>query len=323
MIGVRLAAALAAMLCFGPAFGQEFPAKPLVIIVPQGAGGGTDAVARRLADGLQKIFRQGAVVDNRPSASGTIAVRHVKRAEPDGYTILLAGTTANAVAPALDPAVGYETADDFEALGLLYTAPNVLVVPASFPAKTLAEFVDAARQNPGKYNYGTNGVGSYYHLGIAYLLSQAGGLNVVHVPYKGSNDAVRAILVDEVQLTMSSYAAVLPHITAGTMRPLAHTGATRNPAFPDLPTVMESGYPDYQVAAHVAAVVPKNTPRDRVERLRSAFREANLSKEMTEFYAQLGSVQEKVVAGEYEPFIRADVRRFRDAAKLLGLSKEQ
>jgi tripartite-type tricarboxylate transporter receptor subunit TctC len=244
----------------------------------------------------------------------------VAKSAPDGYTLLITGTTAFTVSTAIyGKKLQYSVLDDFEPLGLVYTSPNVFVIHPSVPAKTLHEFIDLVKKNPGKFNYASGGPGSFYHLGAEYFKIAAGGLNLVQIPYKGGQDSLVSTLSNEVQFSMNSITPTLPHIKQGTLRPLATTGQKRERALPDVPTMIESGFPGFVLTAHVAVVVPKKTPKERVELLRETFKKANSSKAILDFYENIGATRENVDPDEFIQYFKNDVEHLRKAAIQAGI----
>jgi len=318
-----LALGAATALWGASAFAQfPIPNKPMVFVVPHSAGGGTDVIARNLGDAVSKILNITVLIENRSGAGGSVGAEYVaKRAAPDGHTIMISGTSVLSVGPAMTPlTIGYDVERDFASLGLAYTTPNVIVINPKVPAKNLQEFIAYAKANPGKMNYGSAGVGSFYHLGLESLKHMT-GTNIRHIPYKGGNDALKAAISGEVQLTMSSYSNALPQIKEGNLVALGNTGRTRVPTLPDLPNIMELGLPEYEMVAHVAVTLAKATPKPTLDILQDAFKKANASPELTEYYKKIGAVQEAMDPDVFWKFHVADVKRFRDAAKAANIYK--
>jgi tripartite-type tricarboxylate transporter receptor subunit TctC len=256
-----------AMVC--GAHAQAWPAKPVTIVVPFPAGGATDMVARTLAAEMQKALGQSFVVDNRPGATGTIGAGQVKRAPADGYTLLVASLAPFVIAPHLIKNVPFDPARDFELLTIAVQAPNVLVVPANSPYKSVAELIAAERANPGKLTFASSGNGASDHL-TAELVWQSTNTSGVHVPYKGGAPAISDLLGGQVDASYQNVNAVLEHIRAGKLRALAVTGDKRSPVLPAVPTLAEGGVKDVVVYSWQAVAAPKGLPADVKSKLHAA-----------------------------------------------------
>src|SRR6266853_284332 len=214
---------------------QDYPTRPITLVVPYAAGGGNDAMARIVAGRMSAALGQQIVIENRGGAGGSIATRQVARAEPDGYTLGLGGTGTLAIDPTLYPNVGYDPRKDFAPVGLIATSALVVLVNPSLPAKTLPEFIALAKAEPGKLNYASAGSGSGIHLGTE-LLAYLAGIKMTHIPYKGSAPALTDLIGGHVALYFSSLPPAIGLIKEGKLRALAVTGPTRSKVFPDLPT---------------------------------------------------------------------------------------
>jgi tripartite-type tricarboxylate transporter receptor subunit TctC len=260
---VALAAALAMA---ANATAQTYPARPVNLIVGFAPGGGTDTVARVMQRKLGEYLGQTIVVENRAGAGGTIAAAVVAKADPDGYTILLATIAALAVAPHLNSKLPYQPLVDFAPISMATVSGNVLVVHPSVQAKTLAEYVKEANSKPGGIAYGTSGVGSAGHL-AGELFRLTAKANLVHVPYKGGGPAMSDLLGGQIPSVFASATTATPQVKSGKLRALGSTGAKRSAALPDVPTIAEQGYPGYQATNWYAFVAPAKTPKDIVARL--------------------------------------------------------
>ena len=234
---VSLCAALAA----APILAQDFPSRPIRIIVPFSPGGAVDGPTRVVAQELSKRLGQQVVVDNRPGAGATIGSEAVAKSPPDGYTLLLASQT-NAISATLYPKLSYSPIDDFAPISLIGREPGVVVVHPSLPVRNVQELIDLARSQPGQIDYASSGNGSGQHLFAAQLFSMA-GVKLTHVPYRGSGQATTDLIGGVVKVSVPGLAGMLPHIRSGRLRALAVTGAQRSPQLPDVPTLAESGYP--------------------------------------------------------------------------------
>jgi len=248
------------------AFAQgNFPSRPITLVVGFAAGGATDTAARIIARKLSENLGQPVVVENKAGAGGNIAHQQVATAAPDGYTILLGSVGPLSVAPHLVKNLPYDPQKDLAPLTMGVIFPNVLVVHPSVPAKTLAEFVAMAKKDPGKYEYGSTGVGGAAHLAGELFKSRA-GVNLTHVPYKGGGPAMPDILAGRITSYWATPSTALPHIQAGKLRPLATTGLTRSATLPEVPTVAEQGYPGFEAVNWYAFVAPAKTPPEILDR---------------------------------------------------------
>lgn len=249
----------------GPALAQAWPSRPITIIVGFAAGGATDTAARIIAKRLAETLGQPVVVDNKAGAGGNIAAQATATAAPDGYTIHLGSIGPLSVAPHLVKNLPYNPEKDLTPLTMGVIFANVLVVNPNVPAKTLAEFVALAKANPGKYEYGSTGVGGAAHL-AGELFKQRAGVNLTHVPYKGGGPAMPDILAGRIASYWATPSTALPHIQAGKLRTLATTGLKRSPTLPDVPTIAEQGYPGFEAVNWYAFVGPGKLPADLADR---------------------------------------------------------
>jgi tripartite-type tricarboxylate transporter receptor subunit TctC len=258
----RLALAAAALAFAGAAAAQSsFPTRPITLTVGFSPGGGTDTSARIIAKKLSENLGQSVVVDNRAGAGGNIAAQHIANAPPDGYTIHLTSVGPMTVAPHMVKNLPYDPKRDIAPLTMGMMFPNVIVVHPSVPAKTLAEYVAAAKQKPGAFDYASSGVGGAGHL-AGELFKQRAGIDVVHVPYKGGGPAMTDLLGGRVGMYPAVPSTAAPHVEAGKLRALAITGPRRIPTMPSVPTVAESGYPGFEASNWYAFVAPGKTPKD-------------------------------------------------------------
>jgi tripartite-type tricarboxylate transporter receptor subunit TctC len=262
-----------------PAAAQDFPSKPITLIVPYAAGGGNDAMARVAADKMSKTLGQNIVIENRGGAGGTIATRQIAKADPDGYTLGLGGTGTLAIGPTLYGNVGYDPRKDFAPVGLIGTSALVVLVHPSLPVKSIPELIAYAKANPGKLNYASAGSGSGIHLGTEYFLSLA-GVTMTHVPYKGSGPALTDLVGGHVSIYFSSLPPAVGLVKNGKVRALAVTSAKRSAIFPDLPTVAEAGLAGYEAVLHYGIVAPAGTPKPIIDKLNAALRAAVMSDEL-------------------------------------------
>lgn len=264
------AAAAAAALALGLPAGQAlaqggYPSKTVLMIVPAAAGGTTDLAGRMAAQALAPVLGQSVVVDNKGGGNGAIAANLVKRAEPDGYTLLMQYSGYHVISPNLVKARSWEQSD-FAPVANVLSAPQIIVVRAELPVKTLAELVSYAKAHPGKLNYASSGNGSLQHVTGAMLEQQA-GVKMVHVPYKGTGPALQDLLGGQVDLTFGTAPPFMPHVQSGKLRVLAVTGKQRLPSLPHVPTTAEAGYPGVNATSWFAVFAPKATPQPVIDKL--------------------------------------------------------
>ena len=300
---------------------QTYPSKPIHLIVPFPPGGGNDTVARAITQQIGPDLGQPVVVDNRPGAGGSVGAELAAKAPADGYTLFLAGVGSHAVNPNLHSKLPYDAVKDFAPITLVASAPSVLVVNPSVPARSIAEFTAYARANPGKLNYASNGNGSAAQLAAAMYESMA-GVRMVHVPYKGIAPAMTDLMSGEVQLMFGTVVALVPHIQAGKLRALAVTSRTRSALLPDVPTIAESGLPDYQAGSWYGILAPAGTPREVIERLHGAIIKAIRQPEVAKRLAAEGA---EVIGSTPEQFgahIQSEIARVGAVVRATGIRIE-
>jgi tripartite-type tricarboxylate transporter receptor subunit TctC len=255
------------------AHAQNYPTRPITLVVPYAAGGGNDVMARIVGEKMSKTLGQQIVIENRPGAGGAVATRQVAKAAPDGYTLVIGGTGSLAVNPTLLPNVGYDVRKDFAPIGLIGTSAMIVLVHPSVPAKSIPELIAHIKKLDGKFNYASAGVGSGIHL-AAELFASMAGAKMTHIPYKGTGPALTDLLGNHVQLYFSSLPSAIGIAKEGKVRALAVTGVKRSNVFPDVPTIAEAGLPGYEAALRYGIVAPAGTPRPIVDRLNAALRQA-------------------------------------------------
>jgi tripartite-type tricarboxylate transporter receptor subunit TctC len=259
------AATIVALLAIAPAAAQPYPTKTVRIEVGASPGGGTDIIARMLADKFSEAFKQPFVVENRPGASNTIAADFTAKATPDGYTLLVATNTGQAIAPHLLK-LGYDPLKGLTPVGLVVTVPNVLVVSNNVPAKDVKELVALMKAKPNEFQYASSGIGSTQHIaGVGFATLT--GTSPVHVPYKGSSQAHTDLITGRVQIMLDTTSSAMPQIKAGNLRPLAVTTAKRSAELPNVPTLAEAGFPGFEMSTWYALLVTGGTPKPIVDRL--------------------------------------------------------
>jgi tripartite-type tricarboxylate transporter receptor subunit TctC len=292
-----LALALASA-SWSPVAAQDYPVRPITLVVPYAAGGGNDAMARTVAEKMSRTLGQQIVVENRAGAGGTIATRQVARSAPDGYTLVIGGTGTLAVNPTLYSNVGYDPRKDFAPVGLIGTSALVVLVNPSVPAKSIRELIDLARKEPGRLNYASAGVGSGIHLGTV-LFEQMADIKLTHVPYRGSGPALTDLLGGHVAIYFSSLPPAVQLVREGKVRALGVTASTRSNVLPDVPTVAEAGLPGYESVLHYGIVAPAGTPRPIIDKLNAALREAVMAADTQERMGADGTEPRASTPDEY------------------------
>jgi len=298
------AACLAALLASAPAQAQEYPSRPVKVIVPFSPGGAVDGPMRVIAQELGKRMGQQVVVENKPGAGATIGSEIVARAAPDGYTLLLASQT-NAISASLYSKLAYDPIDDFAPISLIGEEPGVLVVNPALPVKTFQEFIAYVKERPGQVDYASSGNGSGQHL-FAALLASSTGLKMNHIPYKGSGQATTDLLGGQVMVSIPGTAGMVGHIKAGKLRALAVTGAKRSPQLPDVPTVMESGVPGFEAYVWMGLLAPKGTPPAIIDRLHRELAAVLATTEVKTYMATAGIEIVGSTPAEFGRFFRAE-----------------
>ncbi len=258
MLGIALGMSLAQA--------QSFPDRTITLVVPNPPGGLVDTSARLLSEPLSRVVGQTVVVDNKPGASGNIAYQYVANAKPDGYTLLISYSGYHVGNPALMDKLPWDPVKDFSPVALLTVSTNVIAVHPSVPVNNLKEFIAYAKANPGKLNYASQGNGSVSHIGTE-IFKQTTGVEMVHVPYKGSGAAIQDVLAGQVQVFISTPPSLMQHVQSGKLKGLAVTGKNRHPGMPNVPTTAEAGLPSFQLESWVALYAPAGTPAPVIAKL--------------------------------------------------------
>jgi tripartite-type tricarboxylate transporter receptor subunit TctC len=308
MLHVSFLVAALALSLAGAATAQNYPSKAVRIVVPYPPGGGTDVVARTVAQKMNEMLGQPAIVDNRAGANGIIGTDQVAKAPADGYTVLIT-IASHAINPTLYSKLPYDTLADLAPVSLLAEYPFVITVHPSIPAKTLKEFVAFAKSRPGQLAYASSGNGSGPHLGMELFKSMA-GIDMVHVPYKGAGQAMTDLLSGQVPVFLNNFLAAMPMIRAGKLRALAVTSRTRSAAMPELPTVAEAGVPGYVVTGWYGMFVPAATPAPVINVLYGAAAKALKSKDVSE---RLSNEAAEIVAStprEFAEFVKIEINKW-------------
>ena len=298
----------------------EYPVRPIRLIVPYAAGGPSDVQARMVGDYLGRDLKQSIVVENRAGAQGAIGAEMAARSEPDGYTLVFSAASVFVLNPLLYKTLSYDPARDFRMLAVVTDQPAILEIHPSVPARTVAELVAYAKQNPGKLNFGSAGTGGSAHL-AGEMFRQMAGIDMVHIPYKGMAPALTDLLSGHIQVLFDSLGTALPPINAGLLRPLAVGSAKRIGQLPDLPTIAESGYPDYVTSTWYGIAAPSNVPDDILQKLK-----ASLDRAMSDdvFRASLDKIGFMSLSPKSQPeidkFMAADSARWARVIKALNIS---
>ena len=310
------AAALAAPVS---AADGEFPTRPIRLISAYAPGGGNDTMARALAAKLTDAWSQQVIVDNRPGANGLLACEITAKATPDGYTLLMASISSHAINPALYQKIPYDPIRDFAPISLLGTTANVLVVHPSTPVKTLKELVAYAKGKPG-LTYGSNGIGSSQHLAGA-LFGSTFGLNLVHVPYKGTGPMTNDLLGGQITLSFGNMVGVLPHVRTKRLVAIAVTSLKRSPSLPDVPAVAES-VPGFEATSWWGIVAPRATPASTVETLNREIVKALGTADLRKFMESLGAEPRPTTPPEFAAFIGSELKKWSKVVKESGARAE-
>jgi tripartite-type tricarboxylate transporter receptor subunit TctC len=302
-----------------PALAQssDYPNRTIRIIVPFSPGGAVDGPMRAIAEQLGRRLKQQVIIENRPGAGATIGSDAVAKAAPDGYTLLLASQT-NAISATLYAGrLAFNPIDDFAGISLLGREPGALVVHPSMPVKNVAELVALAKSKPGELNYASSGNGSGQHLFMAMFASMA-GIQLVHVPYKGSGQAVTDLLAGTVPMAIPGAAAMVKHIKAGKLRPLATTGRARAAQLPDVPTLAESGFAGYEAYVWMGLLAPKGTPRAVVDKLQAELKATLATPEVTGYMSEAGIESVGSSPADMDAYFREERDRWARIVKETG-----
>ncbi|SEB25083.1 tripartite tricarboxylate transporter substrate binding protein [Variovorax sp. YR216] len=299
---------------------SDYPTRPVKIIVPFPAGGTSDIMGRLIADELGKQLKQPFIVDNRGGAGGAIGTDLAAKAAPDGYTLLLSGIGTNAVIHGFPaPKPGYAESD-FVHISQLAAGPNVLVVNPNFPAKNFKEFIAWVKANPGKFSFGQV-TASSGHLTTEYL-KQSAGLDMVGIPYKGGAPALNDVLANQIPGMFTNQDVVLPHVKAGKLRALVVTSPQRNPLYPDVPTVAESGYPGFSAVSWTGLSAPKGTPQAVIDKLQAAMTKAFAEPAARARLESTGFVVTISNPPDYTRFVNSELARWSEVIRVGGLKAE-
>ena len=290
----------------GEARGETYPTRPVRIIVPAAAGSALDVNARKVADKLSQALGQPVIVDNKPGANGIIGTDLAAKAKPDGYTLLMGSTSTLTINPSLYPSLPYRPLDDFAPITLAVRGSPIVLVNASLPVKTLAEFIDLAKAKPGQLHYGSPGNGSIQHL-AGKLLERNAGIDMVHVPYKNQSEIVSDLISGRIEAMIEFGAVAVPLIKAGKLRALAIAGPARKPDLPEVPTAAQAGAQGVEVMGWTGYLAPAGTPAEIIEKLNREIRAAILAADYSSWVASLGSEVVGAPPQAFAQIIRTDL----------------
>jgi tripartite-type tricarboxylate transporter receptor subunit TctC len=300
------------------AFTQDYPQRPIRFIVPLAPGGASDITARIVAEKVKEVFGQPGLVENRPGADGRLGVDIVAKAEPDGYTLVFSSNGPITNAPSLFKKLPYDPVKDLEPITPASQGANLLLVHPSVPAKSVEELVKLAKSNPGKFNYGSAGIGQPPHLNME-LFKMIAGIDVMHVPFKGSGESMTALLGGHVNLAFSSFASSLPYVKAGTLRALAVTSAKRSSLLPDVPTMAELGYPEVVTYTWFGILAPAKTPKQIVTKLNTGFVQILAMPDVVERMHSQGLEPMSMTPEEFAAFVKSEIAKWGKVAKAGGI----
>ncbi len=313
-------AMLGLAMALHPASAQEYPSRPVRVVIPFAAGAGTDLTGRIVAQELSKRLGQQFFVENKPGAAAQLGTDLVAKSPPDGYTLLWTVTDGLSVLPAVKASVPYAVPDDFAFIGSIAQQPYTLTVHPKWPFKSVAEFVAYAKANPNKLNYGSAGVGSAPHMSMALIAAKA-GIQMVHIPFAGLGPATNALLAGTVDVALITPAQVKPHVDSGTLRALGVTSPKRSPVLPDVPTLQEAGLAVTAVVAY-GLTAPARTPEPVLARLRQAVLEVTRDKAVADHFGALGIELTPLIGDAYRDFILKDLEQWRGVAKAANVRIE-
>ncbi len=300
---------------------QNFPTKSLRMIIHFPPGGPTDIVGRALAQKLSETWKQQVIVENRPGAGGVIGIEAVLRSPADGYTLLFGTGGSLALAPALTPKLPYNVFTDLAPIMLVVINPQILVVHPSLPVRTVNDLIKLAKSKPGQINYGSVGPGSPQHMGMELLKSMA-GVNLVHIPYKGTAPAMTELIAGQISAMFNSMPSVLPHIASGRLRGIAVGSAKRSPAAPDIPTVAEAGLKGFQYVTWYALLAPAATPKDVITKINAESVKILSHPEMVQRLSSQGAEPAPGTPEELGKFMREEFENWKKVIKAANIKLE-
>ena len=312
---LALAAVLVAAQAFlaGPSLAQDYPTRPIRIIVPFGVGGPADVVARVLGNAMQESLKQPFVIENRPGAGAVIGTLEAAKSPPDGYTILMMSNTQTAN-ESLVPQRKYQLMRDLVPIAPINFSDLVIVVHPSVPANSLREFIALAKSQPGKLNYASSGQGTPYHM-AGELFKTMAGIDLVHVPYRNSGEARNGVIGGQVQMMIDAVTTMAPDVGQGQVRALATTGEKRSSVLPEVPTAEEAGLPGYEATIWLGLMAPTGTPKPIIDRLSAAINLAIKRPEIVKLWADQGAAPMSMTPEEFDKFLRGDIVKWAEVVK--------
>jgi tripartite-type tricarboxylate transporter receptor subunit TctC len=315
----RLTLALTAALlatqafCAGPSGAQDYPTRPIRIIVPFGAGGPADVAARVLGNAMQESLKQPFVIENRPGAGAVIGTLEAAKSPPDGYTLLMMSNTQTAN-ESLVPQRKYELMRDLTPIAPINFSDLVIVVHPSVPAKNLKEFIALAKSQPGKLNYASSGQGTPYHM-AGELFKTMAGIDLVHVPYRNSGEARNGVIGGQVQMMIDAVTTMAPNVSQGQVRALATTGEKRSSVLPEVPTTEEAGLSGYEATIWLGLMAPAGTPKPIIDKLNSAINASIKRPEIVKLWADQGAAPMSMTPEEFDKYLRSDIVKWANVVK--------
>ncbi|HET9578133.1 MAG TPA: tripartite tricarboxylate transporter substrate binding protein [Usitatibacter sp.] len=318
----RLAALCAALVLATPlAFAQSYPSRPVKIIVPFAAGGPADIYARVVGEKLQAALGQPFVIEDKPGGGSIVGTEAVHQSAPDGYTLLMMSNT-HTVNESLIKEKPFELMRDFVPVAPVNYSDLVMVIHPSVPAKNLKEFIALAKSKPGQLNYASSGPGTPYHM-AGELFKAMAGVNIVHVPYKGSSGARTDILGGQVQMMFDAITTMAPNVEAGKVRALGTSGKERSSVLPNVPTISEAGVPGYESTIWLGIMAPKGTPRAVIEKLNAEIRKAVSAPDVKAEWAKQGAVAMSMSPEEFDKYLHQDIEKWAKVVKLSGAKQDR
>lgn len=317
---MRAILATIAVAASAGALAQAYPNKPIRVIVPFPPGGSTDFLARIVGQKLTSAWGQQIIIDNKPGAGGTLGAAEAARAAPDGYTLLM-GAVHHEIATSVYAKLPYDFQKDFAPITVVAIVPNVLVVNPAIPANSVKELIAYAKANPGKLTYGSAGMGTAHHL-IGEQFNMLAGVDILHVPYKGSSPAVADLVAGQVSIMYDTVASCLPHVKAGKLRTLAVATAKRSASLPDVPTIAEAALPGFEVTTWFGFLAPAKTPPEIVNRLNAEIVKILAMPDVKERLLASGSEPVSSSPEELDAFVRSEISRWAKVIKAAGVTAE-
>ena len=295
----------------------QYPNKPIKMVVPFPAGGTTDILARAVAADLQKVFGQPVIVENKAGAGGNIGSDSVAKSPPDGYTLLMGTVGTHAINVALYPKMPYDAVKDFVPISLVAGVPNVLVAAPGFPVNSVKDLIDMAKKSPDKTTFASSGNGTSIHLS-GELFKQLAGVQMTHVPYKGSSAALPDVMSGQVNVMFDNAPSVMPQIKGGKLKAIAVTSGTRSPALPNVPTIAEAGLPGFEATSWFGVLAPAGTPKDIVDKLSQTIARAVQSAEFKERLAAQGAEGVGNTSEQFAAHIKTEIEKWAKVVKASG-----